>query len=131
MYQAIKRAPWLFAAALPMSAVTEAAYIFKHNQQSKVVHIPLWVFQGAKDTNPTLSFTNNIVTKFRNAGAVVRYSVYSDLSHAVWNRAYGEPEFFSWMRSKSTPCALPRGAIEAHGGLLQRPGPFWDASDGS
>jgi dienelactone hydrolase len=101
VYEAIKRAPWLFAAALPMSAVREAGNIFKHNQQAKVVHIPLWVFQGAKDTNPTLSFTNGIVTKFRNAGAIVRYSVYSDLAHAVWNRAYGEPEFFSWMKAKT------------------------------
>ena len=84
-----------------MSAVREAGNIFKHNQQAKVVHIPLWVFQGGKDTNPTLSFTNGVVTKFKNAGAVVRYTVYADLGHAVWNRAYGEAEFFSWMKSKT------------------------------
>jgi dienelactone hydrolase len=101
VYQAIKRAPWLFAAALPMSAVTEAAYIFKHNQQSKVAHIPLWIFQGGKDTDPTPAFTNNIVNKFKSAGAVVRYTVYSDLAHIVWNRAYAEPDFFSWMKSKT------------------------------
>jgi hypothetical protein len=101
VYEAIKRAPWLFAAALPMSAVKEAGNIFKHNQQGKVVHIPLWVFQGGKDTNPTVTFTNGVVNKFKSAGAIVRYSVYSDLGHAVWNRAYGEPEFFSWMKSKS------------------------------
>ena len=101
VYEAIKRAPWLFAAALPMSAVREAGNIFKHNQQAKVVHIPLWVFQGGKDTNPTLSFTNGVVTKFKNAGALVRYTVYSDLGHAVWNRAYSEADFFSWMKSKT------------------------------
>lgn len=100
-YEAIKRAPWLFAAALPMSAVREAGNIFKHNQQNKVVHLPLWVFQGGKDIDPSLSFTNNVVAKFRNAGAVVRYSVYSDLGHNIWNRAYGEAEFFSWMKSKN------------------------------
>ena len=101
VYEAIKRAPWLFAAAMPMSAVREAGNIFKHNQQNKVVHIPLWLFQGGKDTDPTPAFTSNVVNKLKNAGAVVRYTVYSDLAHIVWNRAYGEPDFFSWMKSKT------------------------------
>jgi dienelactone hydrolase len=101
VYQAIKRAPWLFAAALPMSAVTEAAYIFKHNQQNKVAHIPLWIFQGATDTNPTPSFTQNIVNKFKAAGGTPRYTVYSSTGHIVWNKAYAEADFFSWMKSKN------------------------------
>lgn len=101
VFQAIKRAPWLFAAALPMSAVKEAGYIFKHNQQNKVVHIPLWIFQGGTDTNPTPSFTQNVVNKFKNAGATPRYTVYSSTGHIVWNKAYAEPDFFSWIKSKS------------------------------
>ncbi len=100
-YEAIKRAPWLFAAALPMSAVREAGNIFKHNQQNKVVHIPLWIFQGGTDKEPSPSFTQNIVNKFTSAGAVVRYSLYSTFGHAVWNKAYSEPQFFSWMLSKN------------------------------
>lgn len=101
VYQAIKRAPWLFAAALPMSAVHEAGFIFKHNQQNKVIHIPLWVFQGGTDKNPSPSYTQNVVTKFKNAGATPRYTVYSTLGHVVWNKAYSEPDFFSWMKSKN------------------------------
>jgi predicted esterase len=101
VYQAIKRAPWLFAAALPMSAVTEAAYIFKHNQQSKVAHLPLWIFQGATDTNPTPAMTQNIIKKFQAAGATPRYTVYSSTGHIVWNKAYAEPDFFSWIKSKN------------------------------
>lgn len=101
VYQAIKRAPWMFAAALPMSAVTEAAYIFKHNQQNKVAHIPLWIFQGGTDTNPTPAFTQNVVNKFKTAGATPRYTVYSSTGHIVWNKAYAEPDFFSWMKSKN------------------------------
>jgi hypothetical protein len=99
-YEAIKRASWLFAAALPMSAITDAD-IFKHSQQAKVAHVPLWVFQGGQDTAPSPSYTNTLVSNLRNAGSVVRYSVYSDLSHNVWNRAYGETEFFKWMLQQS------------------------------
>jgi predicted esterase len=101
VYQAIKRAPWLFAAALPMSAVTEAAYIFKHNQQSKVAHLPLWIFQGGTDTNPSPAFTQNVINKFKAAGATPRYTVYSSTGHIVWNKAYAEADFFSWMKSKN------------------------------
>lgn len=99
-YEAIKRAPWLFAAALPMSAVTEAGNIFVHNQQDKVVHIPLWTFQGGRDTDPTPAFTQNTVNKFKHAGASIQYTVYADLEHRVWGRAYQETNFFSWILSK-------------------------------
>jgi hypothetical protein len=101
VYQAIKRAPWLFAAALPMSAVHEAGFIFKHNQQNKVVHIPLWIFQGGTDKNPSPSFTESIISKFRSAGGTPRYTLYPTLGHVVWNKAYSEPDFFSWMKSKN------------------------------
>ena len=101
VYQAIKRAPWLFAAALPMSAVREAGYIFKHNQQNKVIHIPLWIFQGSADPNPTASFTAGVVNKFKSAGATPRYTLYANVGHNVWNKAYGEADFFSWMKSKT------------------------------
>jgi len=100
-YEAIKRAPWLFAAALPMSAVREAGNIFKHNQQNRVNHIPLWIFQGGLDKEPTVAWTAAVIRKLRNAGTTVRYNEYADLGHNVWNRAYAESEFFSWMLSHS------------------------------
>jgi hypothetical protein len=96
-YEAIKRAPWLFAAALPMSAVDDGD-IFEHKQQSKLVHIPLWVFQGQNDTNPNPATTTKLVNDLNNAGATVRYSLYSGMGHMCWNKAYSEPQFFTWMR---------------------------------
>jgi len=104
VYECMKRASWLFAAALPMSAVWDAN-IFKQNQQGRVAHIPVWVFQGGKDTRPSTTFTNNIVNKLRNAGANVRYTVYNDLSHVVWGRAYGTSDYFTWMlkQTKANP----------------------------
>jgi hypothetical protein len=99
-YEALKRASWLFAAALPMSAVRDAS-IRKYNQLGKVVHIPLWIFQGGLDNDPSPTYTNKLVTDYRNAGSVIRYSLYSDLGHNVWYRAFSEKEFFSWMLTKS------------------------------
>ncbi|HYG03247.1 MAG TPA: prolyl oligopeptidase family serine peptidase [Chryseosolibacter sp.] len=101
VYEALKRASWLFAAAIPMSAVTEAANIFKHNQQHRVSHIPLWVFQGGKDKDPSPAFTEEVLSKFENAGAQTKYTVYEDAGHVVWGRTFAEPDLYKWMLSKS------------------------------
>jgi hypothetical protein len=99
VYETIKRAPWLFAAALPMSGPYDAN-INGSGMAPKVAHIPLWIFQGGMDIDPKPSKTEEYVKKFRDAGAVVRYTKYAHLGHGVWNTAYKEPDFFSWMLSQ-------------------------------
>ena len=99
-YDVIKRAPWMFAAALPMSAPSESSIISK-GLRPIVSHIPLWIFQGGIDTAPTPAKTRGYVKSFRDAGTLVRYSEYSNLGHGVWNTAYAEPDFFSWILDKN------------------------------
>lgn len=99
-YNMIKRAPWLFAAVLPMSSPTEAA-IINQGLLEEVAHIPIWTFQGGRDVEPAPSRTEAYVRRFREAGADVRYTLYPNLGHGTWNDAYAEPDFFSWMLSKS------------------------------
>lgn len=99
LYQAVKRAPWLFAAALPMSAVSNGG-IFNEGLAQEVGKIPFWVFQGGKDKNPTPSRTYNTVKGLREAGASVRYYLYPHLGHGTWNSAYNEPDFFTWILAK-------------------------------
>lgn len=99
-YEAIKRAPWLFAAAVTMSAVSDAG-INNYNLAPTIAHIPLWTFQGGQDTNPMPSKTVGYVKKFREAGAVVRFNIYENLGHGTWNTAFKEPDFFKWLRSQN------------------------------
>ncbi|HET7180315.1 MAG TPA: prolyl oligopeptidase family serine peptidase, partial [Chryseosolibacter sp.] len=112
-YEAIKRAPWLFAAALPMSAVTEAANIFRNGLQDKVAHIPLWIFQGAGDTRPSPAQTESLIAKFKSAGALIRYTKYANVGHRTWEKAYYEPDFFSWMLGNSKTNLHVRSGITA------------------
>jgi hypothetical protein len=99
-YDAIKRAPWLFAAALPMSAPSDAS-INSQKLASSIVSIPLWIFQGGLDTAPSPSKTETYIKLFREAGLHVRYSKYDHLGHGVWNTAYREPDFFKWMLAQN------------------------------
>jgi hypothetical protein len=100
VYDVLKRAPWLIAAALPMSAINESG-IISTGLTSQVSNVPLWIFQGGIDTNPSPGKTDGFVKRFREAGFSVRYTKYTQIGHGVWNTAYNEPDFFSWMRSKS------------------------------
>jgi hypothetical protein len=99
-YESIKRAPWLFASSITMSAVSDASITY-YNYQSKIAHIPMWTFQGGQDTDPTPARTEGYVKKFRAAGAVVRYTKYDNLGHGTWNTAMKEADFFKWMLSQN------------------------------
>jgi hypothetical protein len=95
-YEAIKRAPWLFAAAFTMSAVSDAS-ITSQNYQAKIATIPIWTFQGGQDTDPTPAKTQGYVKKFKDAGLDVRFTLYPDLGHGTWNTAMNEGDYFKYM----------------------------------
>jgi hypothetical protein len=96
MYEAIKRAPWLFASAIGMSAIDDG-FINVQGMAPAVAHIPLWLFQGGFDVLPSPGKTQRYIQQFRTAGAHVRYTLYPELGHGTWNKAFGEPDFFTWM----------------------------------
>lgn len=96
MFECLKRAPWLFAAAIGMSAINDGFINAQHVAPS-VAHIPLWLFQGGQDTEPYPNTTLRYIQQFRGAGMVVRYTLYPELGHGTWNKAFAEPDFFSWM----------------------------------
>lgn len=100
LYEALKRAPWLFASAIAMSAVDDG-FINAQKVAGSIAHIPLWIFQGGFDINPYPSKTRRYIQQFRSAGAAPRYTLYPELGHGTWNKAFGEPDFFSWMLDKN------------------------------
>ncbi|GIL23259.1 MAG: hypothetical protein BroJett042_17720 [Bacteroidota bacterium] len=99
-YRMIRSAPWLFTAALPMSAV-DNANITQASMFPYIRTIPIWTFQGGIDGNPTVGETLDYMGQFKNQGMSTRYTLYPNLGHGTWNAAYAEPDFFTWMLSKS------------------------------
>lgn len=98
-YKVMRSAPWLFAAALPMSAVDNAS-IVDYQLYPYIASVPLWTFQGGTDGNPLPANTFAYVQSMRNNGLDVRYTLYPTLGHGTWNAAYAEVDFFTWMRGK-------------------------------
>ena len=96
-HETMEKAPWLFAAGLTMSPVpwnpSTATY-------ARFQHIPLWLFQGGKDTEPSPDESELFMRNFRQAGGNVRYTLYPHLGHGTWNDAWATPDFFTWLLSK-------------------------------
>lgn len=53
VYDMVKRAPWLFAAAAPMSAVSDGS-INSQGLAQTVTTVPFWIFQGGRFKPDTL-----------------------------------------------------------------------------
>lgn len=97
-YEVMKRAPWMFAAAVMFSPADDGS-IVSQRMTSAISRIPLWIFQGALDQNPKQVDTERYISSFRTSGAVVRYTLYDNIGHGTWNKALSEPDFFTWMLS--------------------------------
>ena len=100
------RYPTYVAAGLPMSG-TDIGY------KAQTVVQPLkftsiWDFQGYLDGSPAPSTSEQVKTAFDLAGGNMKHTVYPDLGHGTWDRAYAEPDFFPFqLRSnKANPWAL-------------------------
>jgi predicted peptidase len=65
----------------------------------KISKTPVWVFHGAADPVVPVSESRKMVEALKAEGADVRYSEYEGVMHNSWDRAYAEPELFSWMLS--------------------------------
>lgn len=100
MFECLKRAPWLFAAAIGMSPVNDG-FINVQGVAGSVAHIPLWIFQGGQDDGPFPGTTMRYIKGFESAGATVRYTLYPEIGHSTWNQAFREPDFFSFMLGKN------------------------------
>lgn len=95
-YEALKRAPWMFACGVLFSAADDANLV-NERLESTIAHIPLWIFQGGTDPHPTPGQTEQYVRAIREKGGSVRYTLYPNLGHGTWNAAFNEPDFFTWM----------------------------------
>jgi hypothetical protein len=95
-YIAMAKAPWLFAAGVLFSAADDADVI-SNGFAARVSSIPLWLFQGGQDLRPSPAQTEQYIKSLKTSGAIVRYTKYPQLGHGTWNKAFSEPDFFSWM----------------------------------
>jgi predicted peptidase len=64
---------------------------------TKVGKTPVWVFHGNADPAVPVTESRQMVEALKAIGGNVRYNEYEGVGHNSWDRAYAEPEIFSWM----------------------------------
>ncbi|MEO8673728.1 MAG: hypothetical protein ABI411_20660 [Tahibacter sp.] len=109
VWDTLKTWPTCFAAAVPMSGMTELAGL------APIRDVPQWVFHGEKDNDTDVETgyggamlgSRAVVRALRNMGGRPRYTEYPGELHVIWHRAYAEDGLLAWMlsqRLRGKPC---------------------------
>jgi len=67
---------------------------------ARVGMTPVWVFHGDADLAVPVTESRMMVEALKAAHGDVRYNEYAGVGHNSWDKAYAEPELFSWLMSQ-------------------------------
>lgn len=101
-WEAIERWPDYFAAAAPLAGAGDPS------KAALLVHLPIWAFHGAQDTDVPVSGSRDMVQAITQAGGHPRYTEYPNDGHDLWGpgEVYSptsDPAFFAWLFSQKKP----------------------------
>ena len=66
---------------------------------AKIGKTPVWVFHGGADPAVPVTESRKMVEALKAKHGNVRYNEYEGVGHNSWDKAYAEPELFSWLLS--------------------------------
>jgi dienelactone hydrolase/fibronectin type 3 domain-containing protein len=95
------RNTWRFARAYPqrVAMVAPSSMYAGTTSHGAMIHIPVWFATGGLDSNPSPAQAQQTLTTFQNLGGDIRYTMYPELGHSVWNQHWAEPDFVPYMNS--------------------------------
>ena len=67
----------------------------------KIGKTPVWIFHGGDDPVVPVSESRRMNEAMKALGGEVHYTEYPGVGHNSWEKAYAEPELFTWMLSKT------------------------------
>lgn len=62
--------------------------------------MPVWAFHGVLDTSVNCKHSIDMIESINSKGGKAKLTLYSDLAHNCWNRAYEEEELIPWLLSQ-------------------------------
>jgi predicted peptidase len=87
------RRPQAFAAIAPIAGSGNDDWA------DQLRDVPVWAFHGAKDKSVTPVEEARMVNAVIKAGGDAKLTIYPDLGHNAWDRAYSDPALFQWLLS--------------------------------
>ena len=64
---------------------------------SKIKHVPIWAFHGARDNVVPVRWSRDIIQALRADGGTPRYTEYPDVGHDAWTPAFAEADLLQWL----------------------------------
>lgn len=84
--------PDYFAAGIPICGANKLEW------GESLIDIPIWAFHGRLDKVIVPEYSINLINAIKEAGGKhAKLTIYEDVSHESWWRAFKEPELFPWM----------------------------------
>jgi predicted peptidase len=65
----------------------------------QLTHTPVWAFHGDKDDVVPLDESERMVKIVKKAGGKVKLTVYKNVGHNSWDKAYNNPKLYEWLLS--------------------------------
>jgi predicted peptidase len=90
-YRLVAAHPERFAAAVAICGGGEP------EMAKSLARIPIWVFHGAKDATVPLAIGQKMVDQIKQVGGDVKFTVYPDVGHDSWKRAYANQKVYDWL----------------------------------
>ena len=90
-YSAILKEPHLFAAAVPVCGRGQP------DLAKKIVHLPIWIFHGEKDSVVPTQHSRDMVAALKKAGGKPTYTEYAGVRHNSWTPAYADEKLWAWL----------------------------------
>lgn len=59
--------------------------------------VPIWAFHGEKDPIIPVEESQRLVRLVNQIGGKARLTIYPDMGHNCWNRAYNDPTLWDWI----------------------------------
>lgn len=83
--------PDWFAAAVPVCGGGQEWYA------GRLKGMPIWAFHGLLDETVPVEESVRMARAAQRGGADVRLTIYPDVHHEAWERAYADDEMWAWM----------------------------------
>ena len=90
---------WRVASSYPqrIAKIMPSASAGSTSNRTAFVHIPIWFATGGKDPDPSPAQAQYALTRMKEIGADIRYTVFPDLGHNMWYNHWREPGFAAAM----------------------------------
>lgn len=93
---------WNYAVDYPdtLAAIAPICGAGDSDRAERIRHLPVWAFHGALDTAVPIAGDQEMVDALKAVGGKVRFTVYPDVGHNAWDRAYADPALYEWLTAQ-------------------------------